>query len=1443
MSEGLLHAELQAACSALGYSDGAKYYKEADCLETVKDLIRYIKKDDESHEIRRALGETKVLQTDLIHLLRDHSDEDELFDVTMRLMVNLTNPVLLLFHEELPEEKVTRNHFLQILSQQQTYKESFADEKLWSALVGKLSAFLQRDLDTRQEEDGMVIERILILIRNILSVPASPDEEKRTDDDASVHDQVLWSLHLAGFEDLILYIASSSNEQNLCMHVLEIVSLMLKEQEPEQLAQAGLQRSQVEKEKDEQELLETRRQEALQKAQQFKKFHGARHSRFGGTFCVQNMKSISDRDIITHQPLKDVHSINFDRTKKPKRIAKNRMALADKNITRRSTLAIRLFLQEFCTEFLSGAYNLIMYIVKENLSRARAQEHDESYYLWAMRFFLEFNRYHQFKVELVSETLHIQTFHYIQTNLETYYEMMQTDKKKIPLWSRRMHKGLGAYRELLMTLILMDKSKDESVKQSANVLKSKVFYVPEYREMCLMLLNNYDQRKMSFTYLKDLIETTHVLLKLMEQFCGKSKHIVTKKVVKKPKKNKKKIQKNKVSEPTEEELHETWNEMSSELSAIIQGDSDLPETIPFDSVSDQTEDEQKEISMRKINLLLRRKEMAESVSLMRSSREVWPEGDVFGAQGLSPEDEFMALREVFMANLNPIEQPLQEEEYNGFDEEDEEDEEEQQYEERETELKFDEFVRRFANIKVMMAYSKLFKQYEKNSKFTNHCILKMYHRIGFDSKLPAMFYQASLFRVFLKAMEDPKQDVSESIKEIARFGKYIVRQFLKTAQTNQKVFVELLFWKNNREATEIECGYDQNSGGTNTKAAKASWGEEEEDELRRIHDEFRFKERPEGKDVLDLIEENLIRQDRTRRQIIKKLKDMGLINNPQELKRKSSKSATVQAAKTWLDEEEDEIKMLVEEYKNHNNPMAMIMDMKVIKRPKNKVIDKILEMGLVNDRSELKKKKQPKQPKKSKKDPGIGEAFMMNNRGDSDSEEIIDNWSDSDEEKANQPAQRIGGKIKTKTKKSNQSAKQSKRKDIRDSSSSSSSDDESDNEREPSSSSQAPYQPPIATPALIASALKTVKDAGMEQPIRWLSELLKDTADDREEDGEFEPVPILALSDSCSEAMEDSIFQNLLKLIGVHPPVTHQEMFWRIPSRLTVEGLRKRAQYLSQGLEGIQVADEDANEPLEPTQERLSTQKIKKKKKTPKKTIKNKRNNIVDSDEENINPDKEKPFGSRNDSSDDDDEDDVSLSALSAANRKEIKKEKGKKDTKKEKEIKKGKKKTKMDFFNKDENEDSEEIVNNWSDSDDEKANEPAQRIPDKNKTKSKKSNQSAKPSRIKDIRDSSSDDGNISDEDKNKNIDSTKKRRLVINDDSDEETEAMDSHELKLHLDTEPTQETNKSRIVDSDEEDETVETSTKQTSKRLIESDSEDDVPLTSRKRAKILDDSDED
>ena len=91
-----------------------------------------------------------------------------------------------------------------------------------------------------------------------------------------------------------------------------------------------------------------------------------RHSRFGGTFVVHNMKSISDKEVIYHKPLKDVNEMTFDTTKKPKKKAKNRAPIKGQEVSRRSTLSIRLGLKEFCVQFLENCYNPLMYAVKVN---------------------------------------------------------------------------------------------------------------------------------------------------------------------------------------------------------------------------------------------------------------------------------------------------------------------------------------------------------------------------------------------------------------------------------------------------------------------------------------------------------------------------------------------------------------------------------------------------------------------------------------------------------------------------------------------------------------------------------------------------------------------------------------------------------------------------------------------------------------------------------------------------------------------------------------------------------------------------------------------------------------------------------------------------------------------------------------------------------------------
>lgn len=51
-----------------------------------------LRRDDDNHELRRRLGEIQVVQSDLLPLLRDHSGDAELFDLVLRVLVNLTNP-------------------------------------------------------------------------------------------------------------------------------------------------------------------------------------------------------------------------------------------------------------------------------------------------------------------------------------------------------------------------------------------------------------------------------------------------------------------------------------------------------------------------------------------------------------------------------------------------------------------------------------------------------------------------------------------------------------------------------------------------------------------------------------------------------------------------------------------------------------------------------------------------------------------------------------------------------------------------------------------------------------------------------------------------------------------------------------------------------------------------------------------------------------------------------------------------------------------------------------------------------------------------------------------------------------------------------------------------------------------------------------------------------
>merc|ERR1712228_645120 len=116
--------------------------------------------------------------------------------------------------------------------------------------------------------------------------------------------------------------------------------------------------------------------------------------------------------------------------------------------------------------------------------------------------FMEFCRLCCKRVDLVSETMSMSSFHYIYTQLMTYYEHSLLEKgEDARTWCRRSHLALKAYQELLKTLDFMSRSTDPEIRESARVIQSNVFYMIEYRNIFVTLLRKFRDGYNSRPYL------------------------------------------------------------------------------------------------------------------------------------------------------------------------------------------------------------------------------------------------------------------------------------------------------------------------------------------------------------------------------------------------------------------------------------------------------------------------------------------------------------------------------------------------------------------------------------------------------------------------------------------------------------------------------------------------------------------------------------------------------------------------------------------------------------------------------------------------------------------------------------------------------------------------------------------------------------------------------
>ncbi|XP_058678064.1 protein timeless homolog [Ammospiza caudacuta] len=1092
----MMNCELLATCSALGYLEGDVYHREPDCLESVKDLIRYLRHEDETRDVRQQLGAAQILQNDLLPILVQYSQEKVLFDAVIRLMVNLTQPALLCFGK-VPADATSRHHFLQVLSYLQAYKEAFANEKVFGVLSEKLYNLLQLDWEQRQEEDALLIERILLLVRNVLHVPPDPTEEQGVDGDASVHDRVLWALHISGMDDLLKFLASAQVEQQWALHVLEIISLMFREQSPEELAAMGQGTAGAEHGEDTRELQSLRQREMAEKRSRALQ-RTSRHSRFGGSYVLQGVKSIGDRDVVFHKGLHNLKSYSHDLGKEPRRLPRRRQPAPEAEPSRRSARNVRLFLRRFCQDFLQDCYNRLMLLVKDQLVREKAQQHDETYYLWATSFFMAFNRLQGFRPELVSETVGVRAFHFIEQNLTTYYEMALMDKKEATTWARRMHLALKAYQELLRTLQEMDRCPEQAVRDSSQVIKSNIFYLMEYRELFLTLFRKFDETKQPRSFLKDLVETAHLFLRMLERFCrGRANLVVQSKRVRRKKKKKPHVPAV-PAPPSAEELEQLWEGLAPKVQACLEGEVPLPEdVVPFDATSETPVEEQRAEALLRIQECLRDSRVPQALQLLRSAREVWPEGDVFGSADVGPDEETRLLREILVAAL-PRHTPTEPEEPEEEEEEEEDEEEEEQtMQVSEKEFNFLDYLKRFACAPVVRALVLLLRGYARNSARTNHCAARLLHRLARDLRMEPLLFQLSLFALFHRLLSDP---AAAAHQELVTLAKFILGKFFALAATNKKAFVELLFWKSPAIVGEMTQGYSSLQDRT-TRCRVPPWTPQEEQELRELY--WKYKEM-EGGDIIAAILAQLPSPGRTRRQVVKQLVRMGLASSAKDFPRERKGTRIV----LWTQEQEEELTRLFEEFQGSDDVLGNIMKHLTARRSRARVVEKLLGLGLVAERKELYKKRRRKSQGHGPGQVwGAGGAGLGPGAQDSSGEE-----EDSEEEEEEDE------------------------------------DDEGLTEER--------WVPEEGAGQDLAQHLH---QEGLAGPLRWLQNCLRRAAEDREEDGVSHPVPLVPLTEENEDAMEDRRFRNLLRQLGLRPPASEQESFWRIPAALTPQQLRRAA--------------------------------------------------------------------------------------------------------------------------------------------------------------------------------------------------------------------------------------------------------------------------------------------
>ncbi|KAJ3300029.1 Topoisomerase 1-associated factor 1 [Borealophlyctis nickersoniae] len=534
-----LENHLLSICTALGgyvEEDGVKnmlgeYIPGHDaqgCLRDLKILFRRYEERGDPSVVSRPLGKWQILQRDLIPILLRKTaskDKEKIAADVIQLMRALTLPVD-------PKSSDVPGQ-MEILK---GYKEAFTQEGVLQAIMNELHRLLKKQ--ERESRDDEMIGIILTLFRNLLAI-------KDTQATIGASHETYWKSTLQvtiydmrSLVDKILTVSVSQERLMVEMEKSEVLQLLLAwtgSMEGKQYGPyAGWKFLLMEiiyhmfKDRDPAHLIEGQRPSVLDELlkEEWKREKkdvrpsSSRHPRFGGTVALQlsNGKQFNVHQTgaalvsVQHALNKDKPRLTFGKAP-PKNEHRKKRVISDAE-------AHRIFCQ-MAHRFLENSFNDLMISVLEDIRRESPDVTDEGYlrFFYLSSFFLKYqivllkgteNNPKPLDFDTVSCMINLPALGTVFKRIRMCKEEKR-DKKWVEL-----HIVVDCLKQMLITMDAMYMSENAEHRDLSEELQRELYYAQEALELLVGLVkyNTYQ----AVSYLESLVETMHILFKMMERY-------------------------------------------------------------------------------------------------------------------------------------------------------------------------------------------------------------------------------------------------------------------------------------------------------------------------------------------------------------------------------------------------------------------------------------------------------------------------------------------------------------------------------------------------------------------------------------------------------------------------------------------------------------------------------------------------------------------------------------------------------------------------------------------------------------------------------------------------------------------------------------------------------------------------------------------------------------